>query len=291
MARKRDKRKPAGSPRSSAAGRTRRTLRARLTRKEREEILTFSKGLARASGTLALSYYGRANPTLRFDSVLITEADLVVQRYIHREVTQAYPDHTFLGEEGEHQQEALQEQQRPLWLVDPVDGSASFCAGMPIWAVSISLFDGGRPVVGVIYLPVTGELYAAMAGGPAMLNDRVITVREQSVDDESLLLTYSRFHKDFRAHFPGKVRSLGSSAAHMAYVARGAATAALLGNVHVWDIAAGQIILEAAGGKLLDVAGNRVQLGEYLAGQKIDHYLVAAPRGLHRELIDTLQPL
>ncbi|RLB59896.1 MAG: inositol monophosphatase [Deltaproteobacteria bacterium] len=288
MTRKRDKKKLARSRRASAAGRA---LRARLTRKEREEILAFTRGLARASGALALSYYGRANPTLRFDSVLITEADLVVQQYIRREVAQAYPDHTFLGEEGDREEEVQRDRQRPLWLVDPVDGSASFCAGMPIWAVSISLFDGGRPVVGVIYLPVTGELYAAMAGGPAMLNDRVIAVREQSVDDESLLLTYSRFHSDFRASFPGKVRSLGSSAAHMAYVARGAATAALLGNVHVWDIAAGQVILESAGGALLDVGGSRVELDEYLGGEKIDRFLVAAPRGLHRELSDTLQLL
>lgn len=283
-------RKKARKPKAS--GRKKPTLgkvfRSSLSRKELDEMLTFSKGLARAGGALALSYYGKANPTLKYDFNLITEADLAVQEYIRREVKATYPNHKFLGEEGKSPPQD-RELQEPLWVVDPVDGSAAFCAGMPIWGVSISLFDGTRPVLGVFHLPATGELYSAAAGAKAMLNDREISVRDETVDNESLLLTYSRFHSDFITHFPGKVRSLGSTVAHIAYVARGAACGAILGNVHVWDVAAGQVILQASGGSIRDLAGKPVDMSNYLEGEKIDRVLVAAAKGQHKEIVNTLE--
>jgi len=110
----------------------------------------------------------------------------------------------------------------------------------------------------------------------------------QKMDNESLMLTYSRFHSDFLTHFPGKVRSLGSSVAHIAYVARGAACGAVLGNVHVWDVAAGQVILQAAGGSIRDLSGKTVEISNYLGGEKIDRVLVAAAKGQHKEIISTL---
>ena len=264
--------------------------RARMVKKDRMEVLGFAKGLARAAGALAMSYYGRANPALRFDYELITEADLVVQNFVEKEVGGAFPGHVFLGEEGEKEQKPGGISERPVWVVDPVDGSAAFCSGMPVWAVSLAVFDGGRPVVGVIYLPVTQELYSASIDTGAMVNDRPIEVNPQGVDDEAVLLTYSRFHTDFRANFPGKIRSLGSAAAHVCYVARGAATAAVLGNVHVWDVAAAKVILEAAGGHMLGLDGKKVALADYLDGRPIDGKMIAAPAGVHREVAETLQP-
>lgn len=246
------------------------------------EILTFAKGLARASGALALSYYGRANPTLRYDYDLVTEADLALSDYLRKEVSDAYPDHRFF--DGQAQKKNLRDISDPVWVVDPLDGSAGFSAGMPVWGVSLALFDNGRPVLGIIHLPVTGELYSATRSGPAMLNDREIRVREQELDNESLLLTYSRFHSDFITHLTGKVRSLGSTAAHMAFVARGAASAAIMGNVHIWDIAAGQVVLEAAGGGIRDLHGNKVELADYSKGGDVDKVLIAASLGLHKEI-------
>jgi myo-inositol-1(or 4)-monophosphatase len=285
MARKKARKTRAGGRKKLPGLKINRSI---LSRKELEEMLTFTKGLARAGGALALSYYGKANPLLKYDYHLITEADLAVQEYIRREVQVAYPNHKFLGEEGKKFPED-RDLQEPLWVVDPVDGSAAFCAGLPIWGVSISLFDGTRPVLGVFHLPATGELYSAVAGGKAMLNDREISVRDEAVDNESLLLTYSRFHSDFLTHFPGKVRSLGSTVAHIAYVARGAACGAILGNVHVWDVAAGQVILQAAGGSIRDLSGRLVEMSNYLEGEKIDRVLVAAAKGQHKEIINTLE--
>lgn len=261
----------------------------RLNKRDLVGLLDFARGLARSSGALAMSYYGRANPTLRFDRDLITEADLAIQDYIHKEVQSTYPDHCFLGEEGSTRPN-LADVDEPLWVVDPVDGSASFSAGMPIWGISIALFDGPRPVIGVIYLPSTDELYSAAAGEPATLNFREIQVRDAQIDNESLLLTFSRFHASFTTHFTGKVRALGSTAAHLAFVARGAAAGAILGNVHVWDIAAGAVILEAAGGTLRTMDGKKVELSDFLSGERIDPVLVAAPRGQNQEIANLLEP-
>ena len=261
---------------------TNKPWRPRLGVRDLAEILTFAKGLARASGALAMSYYGRANPTLRYDYDLVTEADLALNEYLRKEVLDAFPDHIFFN--GGAQKKNLRDITDPVWVVDPLDGSAGFSAGMPVWGVSLALFDSGRPVLGIIHLPVTGELYSASRSGPAMLNDRKITVRDQELDNESLLLTYSRFHSDFITKLTGKVRSLGSTAAHMAYVARGAASGAIMGNVHIWDIAAGQVILEAAGGAIRDLSGKKVDLADYSRGGDIDKVLIAAPMGLHKEI-------
>jgi len=265
-----------------------RPSRPRLTSRELNEILTFAKGLARAAGALAMSYYGRANPTLRYDHDLVTEADLALQDYIRKEVAASYPDHQFQGDR--RRTASGREPQSPIWVIDPLDGSAGFSAGMPVWAVCLALFDGGKPVLGVVHLPVTGELYSATSKTPAMVNDREIEVLDQAMDNESLLLTYSRFHADYVTHLTGKVRSLGSTAAHIAYVARGAASGAILGNVHVWDVAAGLVVLEAAGGAIRTAGGKKVDLADYLSGEKLDEVLIAAPMGLHREIADLLEP-
>jgi myo-inositol-1(or 4)-monophosphatase len=258
-----------------------RTYRPHLRKHQRREILTFAKGLARASGALALSFFGRANPALRYDRDLVTEEDLAVGKYINKEIMVTFPEHRFFGQVSQMPENDLS---KPLWVVDPLDGSASFSAGMPIWGVSIALFDAFQPVLGVIHLPVAGEVYSAIMDEPAMLNDRQISICEQVMDNESLLLTYSRFHADYLTHLQGKVRSMGSTAAHLAYVARGAATCVVAGNNHIWDVAAGAVILKAAGGCICDLRGKEVDLADYLSIQRIDKTLIAAPVGLHGDI-------
>lgn len=264
-----------------------RTYRPHLSKHQRREILTFAKGLARASGALAMSFFGRANPALRYDRDLVTEADLAVGKYINKEIMIAFPEHRFFGQVSQMNERDLG---RPLWVVDPLDGSASFSAGMPIWGVSIALFDAFRPVLGVIHLPVVGEVYSAIMDEPAMLNDRHISICEQVMDNESLLLTYSRFHADYLTHLQGKVRSMGSTAAHLAYVARGAATCVVTGNNHIWDIAAGAVILRAAGGSICDLSGKEIDLADYLSIERIDRNLIGAPAGLHRDIAALIKP-
>lgn len=250
-----------------------------LTERELWTLKEFVENTLRKSGSVLLEMYGKGNRQLKFDEDLVTEADNAAWGIISAKIRGSFDTHGFLRELS---QDDISEGDLPrfLWIVDTLDGAASFQAGMPVWGVSAALFEKFWPVLGFLYLPVTGELYSAYAGREALLNDSPITVREDpTIDNESLVLVYSRFHQDFTSTFPGKIRNFGSSAGHLAYVARGAADACLMKNLHVQDLAAGSIILEAAGGEIRYLDGRPFHVGDFLEGTKIEEPLIAAPKG------------
>lgn len=250
-----------------------------LSERELWTLKEFVENTLRKSGAVLMEMYGKGDRQRKFDDDLVTEAENSAWSMISTKIKGSFDDHGFLRELS---QEDLGEEDCPrfIWILDSLDGAASFQAGMPVWGISAALFEKFWPVLGFLYLPVTGELYSAYAGREALLNDRPIRVREdQNVDNESLVLVYSRFHNNFTSTFPGKIRNLGSSAGHMAYVARGAADACLLKNVSVQDLAAGSIILEAAGGEIRYLDGRPFHVGEFLDGRRIEEPLIAAPRG------------
>jgi myo-inositol-1(or 4)-monophosphatase len=249
-----------------------------LSERELWTLKEFVENTIRKSGTLLLEMFGKRKPELKFDDELVTEADNSAWKLIAGKISGSFEGHGFLRELSEQE---LQGEDCPrfLWIVDPLDGAAAFQSGMPVWGVSAALFEKFWPVMGFLYLPVTGELYSAYAGREALLNDKKIRVREDStVDNESLVLVYSRFHRDFSSDFPGKIRNLGSCAGHLAYVARGAADACLMKNVTVRDLAAGSIILEAAGGEIRYLDGRQFHVGDLLDGRRVEEPLIAAPR-------------
>jgi myo-inositol-1(or 4)-monophosphatase len=264
--------------------------KSKLERSTLQEIHDFARAVVRSGGELAMHHFGHADPEVKYDETLVTEADLEVQEHIRREVQKKFPKHSFLGEEHESIEGPAEADF--LWVVDPVDGTSAFSRGYPIWGVSAAVLHDGQPVAGAFYMPVTDELYSATAPGKALLQDKRIEVRfDERIDNESLMLTYSRFHSDFATTFPGKVRSLGSSVAHICYVARGAAWGAVLSRVHVWDVVAGQLILRQAGGEIRDLEGNVFRPADYLESTKIDRVLLAAGEGQHREVSRFLERL
>ena len=114
---------------------------------------------------------------------------------------------------------------------------------------------------------------------PAYRGDQEIRVSEQeALSDESVLLTYSRFHQHYETSFPGKIRSLGCTAAHVCYVATGRAEAALINNLSFSDLGAVRVIVEAAGGKIFRMDGSEFFLNEYLDSPMIkEDLLVSSP--------------
>jgi len=141
-------------------------------------------------------------------------------------------------------------------------------------------------------MPVTGDLYQAQAGRKAFWQQDPIQIpKVGDLSNESLLLTYSRFHNHYRSTFPGKIRNLGSTAAHICYVARGRAEAALLAHVSYQDLAAAQIILSAAGGEIRKMDGSDFHLSEYMDGARIEEHLLAVPRGAHSSIVMYLEEL
>ena len=174
------------------------------------------------------------------------------------------PGDALYGEEGL----AGNPQSARQWIVDPIDGTVNFFYGIPHFCVSIALRVAGEIVVGVIHDPMVGETWTVEQGGPALLNGRPIQVStrdslDQSIlfvgcgkDDEALRIGIQRFHKaSLRAR---KMRMMGSAALGMAYIACGRLDAYIEDRISLWDIAAGQILVTTAGGKvdLTEVAGH-----------------------------------
>jgi myo-inositol-1(or 4)-monophosphatase len=166
-------------------------------------------------------------------------------------------------------------------VLDPIDGTASFVAGLPTWCICIGILDGGRPVAGVVHLPACGETYSAV-DGVAQLNGVVMPqLGGAAGPGDQFIVTHARAHLRHDLRYAGKVRSLGSSAYHVALVARGAAEAGVLGHVHVWDLAAPGAILEAVGGRYEYLDGGAVDLDALSDGRRApDHVLAGAPSAL-----------
>ncbi len=246
-----------------------------------EDLTRFAMDVLHRAGTEALHYYGKGDPLVKFDSDLVTEAELHLNDFFRNELHSQFPEHGIFGDELP-KQDYLHGERRYLWIYDALDGVANFQAGIPIWGTSLALLENFWPIFGVFYMPVTGDLFHARSGFDAYWCDSKITIPDHGgISNESVLLTYSRFHSHYRSTFPGKVRNLGSTGAHLCYVAKGCAEGALLANLSYQDLAAAQIILTAAGGKIRKLNGQKFHLSDYLAGERIEEHLIAAPEGSH----------
>ncbi|MEF3274699.1 MAG: inositol monophosphatase family protein [Chloroflexus sp.] len=206
----------------------------------------------RAGEMLLRSYFNRVSSEQKLDKSLVTAADRAIEDWLREQIATFYPDHGIIGEE----RDAVGLDREYVWVLDPIDGTSSFVAGLPMWAVSIGVLQRGQPVAGVIYLPVLGDCYWAVAGGQAFWNTTPIQVAApQPPDSNDWIAIPSTFHRTYMIRYPGKVRVLGSVAADCCYVARGQAKAAIIGRAKVWDVAAGWVIVQAAGGVVCPLEG------------------------------------
>ena len=243
-----------------------------------EDLTQFAIDVVRRSGEEALSYYGKGLPAMKFDEGLVTEAELKLGEFFKDQIATHFPQHQVF-DHNQGNRKYTHKGDGAMWVYDPLDGVANFQAGIPIWGVSLALLENFWPVFGVFYQPVTGDLFHAVAGQSAFRGKEKIRVSSQGdINDESLLFTYSRFHNHFHSTFPGKIRSLGCTTAHLCYVAMGRAEAAMIARESYQDLAAARVIVEASGGKIYKMDGSELYLNDYLDGQRIDEtLLVTAP--------------
>jgi myo-inositol-1(or 4)-monophosphatase len=254
-----------------------------------DDLTQFAMDALRRAGVEAMHYYGKGDPLVKFDSDLVTEAELHLVEFFRNQLHTQFPEHGIFGDELPRE-DYVHGEKRYLWIYDALDGVANFQAGIPIWGTSLALLENFWPVFGVFYMPVTGDLFHARAGQKAYWGNTEITIPDHGeISNESVLLTYSRFHNHYRSSFPGKIRNLGSTAAHLCYLVRGCAEGALLANLSYQDLAAAQIILAAAGGKICKLDGQEFHLSDYLNGERIEEHLLAAPAGSHAEITMYLQ--
>ncbi len=256
-----------------------------------EDLTRFAMDFVRDAGQEALGFYGKGARDVKFDEALVTEAELHLNRLFKDRLHADFPEHQIFRDE-EEKGEYSHDEKRYMWLMDPLDGAANFQTGIPIWGISLALFENFWPIFGVFHMPCTGVFFTGQAGSGAFRNDAKIAISPQeTIDNESLLLTYSRFHHHFRANFPGKIRNLGCTAAHICYVAMGSAEAAVISNESYRDLAAAWIIVQAAGGKIYKMDGGEFIMGENLGGQKAgDRFLVVSPE-IHSQVRRCLESI
>jgi myo-inositol-1(or 4)-monophosphatase len=258
---------------------------------EIDNLIQFAMEVIRSSGEKALTYYSKGKPTVKFDEELVTEAELGLIDFFQDQLHAQFPDHQVFNS-NQKNKGYTHEGKRYLWIYDAFEGVANFQAGIPIWGSSLSLLENYWPILGIFYMPATGDLFHAQAGQKAFLGKKEISISTQeTINDESLLLTYSRFHHHYHSTFPGKIRNLGCTTAHICYVAMGRAEAAVIANESYQDLAAARVIIEAAGGKISKMDGSEFLLDEYIDGQRIeDHLMVGAP-GIYSDVLDYLQEI
>jgi myo-inositol-1(or 4)-monophosphatase len=241
-------------------------------------ILNVAMIAAREAGEIIMKYaqdIDRLEITEKDRNNYVTQVDQLAERTIIKTIKKYYPDHAILGEETGHNQVDSPIQ----WIIDPLDGTTNYLHQFPHFSVSIAVTEKGKLQHGVVYDPMRDEMFSASKGQGAKLNNRRIRVTEQKNLQNALLATgfpYYQFDyiddylatlKFFMTETAG-IRRAGSAALDLAYVACGRVDGYWEFNLKSWDIAAGILLVQEAGGRCSDFAGgdNQLASGNVLAG-------------------------
>jgi myo-inositol-1(or 4)-monophosphatase len=218
--------------------------------------LRAAEAIAREAGRQAAEFYRRRD---RLDierkglQDLVSEADRACETAIVEALHRLFPDDSFLGEEHGLQVPGG----GATWVIDPIDGTYNFLRGIPVWCVSIGLIAGNRSIAGVIYNPITEELYSAQDGAGARLNGKPIAVSGARILREARLCVGFSYRRPVAPHVEGVRRLLeahceyarfGSGALGLAMTADGRFDGYWEAHINLWDVAAGLCLIREAGG-------------------------------------------
>jgi myo-inositol-1(or 4)-monophosphatase len=262
------------------------------------EELQYVVELARSAGALVLDQYGKVSRLLKRNDEAVTEADRVSQRLIAAGLRKKFPGDGIVGEENETGDAITFEVSNALgrnWVIDPIDGTNNFIAGLGIFAVCIGLLEAGKPVLGVVYDVTRDQLYAGAAGQGSWLGTQRLHALTTPLGDKTMLmLTSNLLGHDGKApayarrwldQTNWKIRMLGAACVEAMMVASGVAHGAVTLNGKLWDIVAAAAIALEAGAIITDPKGNAIfpfDLKGY-RGAKVP-YVMAGPAA-HAELI------
>ena len=214
-------------------------------------------------------WHGQVTSDWKADDTRVTFADFAITEKLFAELRRSFPEDQFISEETVIPDEEVAIESRYLWILDPIDGTNNYALGMPSCAISLALFKDGWPLYGLVYDGGTGEL---LEGGPRqslLVNGRRFIPLEQAFPAGSGLIAL---------HFPlpehrvrdlhgllhrYRVRSLGSAALHLAYVALGRLDGVLDEKIRIWDIAAGTCLLQASGRQIRFLGGDPFPLTRF----------------------------
>ena len=250
--------------------------------------LDFIQSIASQAGEILLNFSGDLDIQHKSRTDLVTEADHASEEYLIKAIQKAFPDHAIIAEESGKWQGTQDHQ----WFIDPLDGTLNYAHGVPIYCVSIGYAHQGQMQLGVVYDPTRGEFYCAERGKGATLNGEPISVSNytemvdcmlatgfpKGVDDprESNIPNFIRFTEVAQT-----VRRIGSAALTIAYVAAGRLDGFWETDIFQWDIAAGGLIVEEAGGVVTDIYGDLNYMQEPPS-------IVGANPFIHAKILDVL---
>ncbi len=228
--------------------------------------------IAREAGALLANFAERKiGFELKGEYDLVTEADRASEKLIVERLSTHFPSHSILAEEGGGHENGSQFR----WYVDPLDGTTNFAHGFPMFNVTLALEQSGKLIAGVIYDPIRDEMFAAERGSGAYLNNRRISVsKNQRLEDALLATGFPSFrrHLNINVHFFHQVamvthgvRRGGSAALDLAYSACARLDGFWEFGLKPWDMAAGVLIVEEAGGRASGMKGEQTDLhGPYI---------------------------
>lgn len=234
-------------------------------------MLNFAIQTARDAGSLLAERFGRELRVMNKSELdLVTESDLASERLIIDRIKTYHPRHAILAEESGASSPVNAEKSEWRWIIDPLDGTTNYAHGYPCFCVSIGLEHQGRIELGVIYDPLRDEMFTAERGEGASLNGRRVTVSRTDKLTGALLCTgfpYDvRERSEFARHFANfimnaqAVRRDGAAALDLAYVACGRFDGFWEEGLKPWDVAAGSLMVEEAGGRVSNYAGGPLSI-------------------------------
>lgn len=229
---------------------------------QRSEFLQTAQNAARTAGKVLQEWSRKFTVSEKSRANLVTEADINAQNAIFAVIHGAYPDHSFLGEEDlavENAGSAFR------WIIDPLDGTTNYVHGFPYYGVSIALEEAGELIVGVIYDPTRDEMFSAIDGRGAFMNDEPIRCSQIEDVGDAMCVASLPVGSDgtewqvrqFLHVLPKSrtVQRLGSAALNLAYIACGRLDVYWSGSLKPWDQAAGAVIVREAGGRISKMDG------------------------------------
>lgn len=214
--------------------------------------IAFVSELAKSTGIQILDRYWKKslNASQKSDKSIVTEADRFADEHIVSTLREKFPDDCIISEENFT---ILEDNFCSTWVVDPLDGTANFHNGVPIWGVSIARFTNGYPNLGVLYFPNTDELYVAQSGKGLYLNGQLVNLEIKA--PRSFFACCSRTHRHYNVKVPYKTRILGSVTYNLVLISRGDAAINIEVAPKLWDVAAAWVVVQEAGAEIEIFAG------------------------------------
>ncbi|HSU65906.1 MAG TPA: inositol monophosphatase [Tepidisphaeraceae bacterium] len=260
--------------------------------------LQFAIDLARGAGKIVLDQYGKVRRLTKRHEEAVTDADRASQRFIVAGLRRRFPEDGIIGEENETGNAItfdVPDPDRRIWVIDPIDGTNNFIAGLGAFAVCIGLIERGMPVLGVVFDVTRDLVYSAAKGEGTWVGNQRLRALETPMSDSSMLMLTSNLLTS-QGRLPGwvsrwigqtnwKIRILGSAALEATQVAAGIAHGAVTVNGKLWDVAAPAALVLESGGILTDLSGNPVfpYNVRHYEGAKVP-FLAAAPAA-HAQLL------